>query len=233
MTEIPTPGDTAARFGTRKPAPPPRPPQPSPPGWTDDLVLPLSDRHFYLDTGIYHGLAGADDAVRDTLFTYVDGHEHNNTIRDEVLTQQAEPLYSLRLDMLKLAQGCERRACRLPDDLNAIETIRNELIADAQLRHPQASSSRSRRNHGGEAELIHLAELHEPTGALACNDAGASAVAKKHGVESFHFVHVVRAAVTGGLSAADGLTAAQDGLSVSGLAAAEKLRTCNKEWLTS
>lgn len=233
MTEIPTPGDIAARFGTRKPAPPPRPPQPSPPGWTDDLVLPLSDRHFYLDTGIYHGLAGADDAVRDTLFTYVDGHEHNNTIRDEVLTQRDEPLYSLRLTVLQLAKKCERRECSLPQDLTAIETIRNELIADSQLRHPGAPSSLSRRDHGGEAELIHLAELHEPTGALACNDAGASAVAKKHGVESFHFVHVVRAAVAGGLSAADGLTAAQEGLKVSGLAAAEKLRTCNQEWLTS
>lgn len=235
LAETPTPGDVAARFGTKRPAPPPRPPQPSPPGWTDDLVLPLTDRHFYLDTGMFHSLAGVDEEVREVLLPHIDHHEHNDAIREEVLTQQAEPLYSLRLVILKLAQEQERRSCGLPQNLKHIETIRNELIADAQLRHPQASSSPSpsRRRHGGEAELIYLAELHEPTGALACNDAGASAVAKKHGVESFHFVHVVRAAVAKGLSPADGLTAARDGIKVSQLAAAEKSRTCNQEWLTS
>ncbi|MEZ5086637.1 MAG: hypothetical protein R2722_10410 [Tessaracoccus sp.] len=233
MTEIPTPADLAPRFGRGKPVSPPRRrPQPAPTGWTDELALPISDRHFYLDTGIFHSLAGVDEEVRGTLLTYVDQHEHNDTIRTEVLTQRSEPLYTLRLDVLKLAQGCERRACRLPEGLNSVETIRNELIADAQLRHPDGGPSSNRRDHGGEAELIHLAERHEPKGALACNDAGASAVAKKHAVESFHFAHIVRAAVADGLSAADGLAAVTDGLKVSKLAAAEKSRTCNQNWLT-
>lgn len=232
VTGIPSPADVAARFSRRRTVPPLRTGQPSPPGWTDELALPLSDRHFYLDTGIFHSLAGVDESVRDTLLAYVDQHEHNDTILREVLTQQLEPLYSLRLDILKLTQERERRACRLSGDLNSIETIRNELIADAQLRHPNKTVSPSRRDHGGEAELIHLAERHEPKGALASNDAGASAVAKKHNVESFHFVHLVRAAVVNGLLAADGLTVAQKGLKVSKLAAAEKARTCNHNWLT-
>ena len=57
-------------------------------------------------------------------------------------------------------------------------------------------------------------------------------MAKKHAVESFHFAHIVRAAVADGLSAADGLAAVTDGLKVSKLAAAEKSRTCNQNWLT-
>lgn len=233
MTEIPTPADLAPRFGRSRPVSQPRRrPQPSPTGWTDELALPLSDRHFYLDTGIFHSLAGVDEEVRGTLLTYVDQHERNDTIRMEVLTQKVEPLYTLRLDVLKLAQECERRACRLPEGLNSIETIRNELIADAQLRHPGSPGSTHHRDHGGEAELIHLAERHEPKGALACNDAGASAVAKKHAVDSFHFVHIVRAAVADGLSAVEGLAAVTEGLKVSKLSAAEKSRTCNQNWLT-
>ncbi len=185
-----------------------------------------------MDTGIFHSLAGVDEEVRGTLLTYVDQHERNDTIRMEVLTQKVEPLYTLRLDVLKLAQECERRTCRLPEGLNSIETIRNELIADAQLRHPDSPGSTHHRDHGGEAELIHLAERHEPKGALACNDAGASAVAKKHAVDSFHFVHMVRAAVADGLSAVEGLAAVTEGLKVSKLAAVEKSRTCNQNWLT-
>lgn len=196
------------------------------------MTLPLLERHFYLDTGIFHSLAGVDEDVRGTLLPFLAHHERNDTIRREVLTQQQEPLYSVRLDILKLAQEHERRACNLPEGLNSVETIRNELIADSQLRHPNSAGSASHRDHGGEAELIHLAERHEPKGVLACNDAGASAVARKHGLASFHFLHLVRAAVAGGLSPDDGLAAATDGLKVSGLAATEKSRTCNSEWLS-
>lgn len=131
MAEIPTPGDILAKFGTPKPASLPRPPRPLPHGWTDDLALPLLDRHFYLDTGIFHSLAGVDEKVRGVLLPRIDQHEHNDSIRDEVLTQHAEPLYSLRLEILTLVKSHERRDCSLQDSLQSIETIRNELITDS------------------------------------------------------------------------------------------------------
>lgn len=232
MTSVPNPVQVAARFRRRVAVLPQRLPSPLTHGWRDDLSLPLKDRHFYLDTGIFHSLAGVDEGVRDKIVPFIDQHERNATILSEVLTQTSEPLYTLRLAIWKVAQDCAREECSLSRKHAVIETIRSELIADSQLRHPHApQSANSRDKHGGEAELIHVAELHSPKGALICNDAGASAVANKHGVSSVHFVHLVRAAVRAGLPVDDALNAAHGGLAVSQIAANETARTCCESWL--
>jgi hypothetical protein len=233
MISVPNPAEVAARFRPRAPVLPQRSPSAPPCGWRDDLTFPLKDRHFYLDTGIFHSLAGVDQDVRRRIVPFIDKHERNETVFREVMTQTAEPLYTLRLEIWKMAQDREREACSLKVDHAAIETIRSELIADSQLRHPHSQhGTASRDRHGGEAQLIHAAELHSPKGALMSNDAGASAVASKHGVFSAHFVHLVRAAVRGGLPVDDALSAARGGLEVSKLAAKEKARTCREAWLT-
>ncbi len=233
MTQVPNPAQVAGRFRPRSASIPQRKPTLAPHGWRDDLPLPFEDRHFYLDTGIYHGLAGIDQATREKVAPFIDQHEYNATILSEVLTQSAEPLNSLRLTIWKIAQDCASDACELSRTHSAIESIRDELIADAQIRHPNApQTGNARAKHGGEAELIHLAELHEPAAAIICNDGGASAIAKKHGVDSLHFLHLVRAAVGAGLAVEDALSAAQNGLAVSSLPTREKAKTCCESWLT-
>lgn len=120
-------------------------------------------------------------------------------------------------------------------DIGDIESIRNELIADAQQRHPHTKQIRSARaKHGGEAELIHLSEKHDPLAVLVCNDAGASAVGARHGLYSIHFVHVLRAAVRAGrITVIEAVDAAREGLSESGLESHERSRTEGAEWLGS
>jgi hypothetical protein len=233
MTSVPTPAEVAAKFSSRAPVLPQQGASLLPSGWRDDLSLPLNDRHFYLDTGIFHSLAGVDGDVRKRVLPFIDQHERNATILSEVLTQSAEPLYSLRISIWKMTQDCGRDACSLKSEHALIETIRSELIADSQLRHPHSQEdTRSRDKHGGEAELIHVAELHSPKAALMCNDAGASAVGAKHGVASVHFAHLVRAVVRTGFPVDDALSAAHAGLAVSRLAAKEKARTCCVSWLS-
>lgn len=231
MTSVPNPAQVAARFRPRPAVLPKRRP-PLPHGWRDDISLPPKDRHFYLDTGIFHSIAGVDEGVRERIVPLIDQHERNAAILSEVLTQTDEPLYTLRLDIWKMTDDCARGECSLRKNHADVETIRSELIADSQLRHPHApSSTNSRDKHGGEAELIHVAELHAPKGVIICNDAGASAVANNHGVPSVHFVHLVRAAVQAGLPVTEALAAAHAGLAVSKLAAKEKARTCCGSWL--
>lgn len=234
MTSVPSPAQLAGRFQRRQPALPRHPATaPLPTGWDDALDFPIDDRHFYLDTGIYHSLAGVNGATRTALAALISGHERNATIRTEVLTQKDEPLYSMRVEILGIASQHERRECSLPSRLAAIETIRSELMADSQIRHRTIQQTSTRRDqHGGEAELIHLAELHSPAGSLLCNDAGASAIGLKHGISSAHFVHMLRAAVrAAAITPDDALKAGEDGLSVSKLASREKARTCCEAWL--
>jgi len=209
---------------------------PAPTGWADHLPLPPgSGPHTFLDTGIYHSIADSFAVVGAKLVPMLDGHEPNATIASEVRSQREGSLPSVRDHLLPVLESRARGRCEIQVDAREVGAIRDELIADAQLRHVAlVTDQRSRDKHGGEAELIHMASRHTPAGTLATNDAGASAVAAKRGVASIHFGHVVRAAVRArALSLEEALRAVEEGLRTSGLATRERRRTGNQTWLTN
>ena len=191
--------------------------------------------HTFLDTGIYHSIADTFTVVGAKLVPLFEGHEPNATIASEVLTQRDGSLPRMRANLVPVLDRLARERCDVQVDAREIGAIRDELIADAQLRHATlVTSQRSRDKHGGEAELIHVAARHTPNGTVATNDAGASAIAAKRGVASVHFLHVLRAAVSvGTLSVEEALLAVEEGFRTSGLAARELQRTANQAWLTS
>lgn len=235
MSQAPNPATVAARFGRR--------PlsartlsevgSPQPAGWDDSVAMPIQE-HFYVDTGIFHSLACSMKVLGLALLPVLQSHERNDSISAEARTQASSTTLSAMIAMLLPAmEGIARLPCAIATDLGKIETIRSELISDAQQRHHHlAQNLDGRVRHGGEAELIHLAEGHEPTARLISNDAGASAVARVHGVATVHFLHVLRAAVAGSLVTVDeALSAARDGFSESGLATSERRRTECSDWL--
>lgn len=192
-------------------------------------------RHFFLDTGLYHSLACTLSLIGTSGLDVLRGHEANATIDAEVARQRTGTSLGATAQMLVPAmRNLARDACDLARDTAEVETIRNELLADSRLRHPDAEITPSTAaGHAGEAELIHLAGKHAPTSVIFCNDAGASAVARRRQVSSAHFLHVVRAVVkTGLVEVEDAVGVAEAGLSESGLQAAERARTLNEAWLT-
>jgi len=232
MSKLPTPKDLAPRF-RRRPIKLSQRQNPWAPGWNDGLSLPMEE-HFYLDTGIYHSIACSVKVINYALVKIVKGHEANSTISNEVRTQRSDTTLSLMKDeLLPRLNSVAKTPCDFIIDIDKIEDIRNELIADAQQRHPNSKQSRSARaKHGGEAELIHLAEQHDPPARLICNDAGASAVGARHGLSSMHFLHLLRAAVRAEfISVDEALIAAEKGLSESGLERRERSRTEHAQWL--
>lgn len=235
VTEVPSPATFAARFGRQKPSLPrvARPVLCLPTGW-DDLAERPEGEHFYLDTGIFHSLACAYKVTGPLLMPLLYGHEPNETILAEVRTQRSTTTLSKAVPRLLPALAKQsREPCALPVDMGQIESIRDELMADAQVRHPdKPTDPASRTEHGGEAELIHLAEEHTPPALIWCNDAGASAVARVHGVASIHFLHVLRSAVAQAIiSTEDAFSAARDGFSESGLSNVERGRTETRVWI--
>lgn len=231
MTGTPTPLDLA-KFAAR-PANIAKPtPVPSPTGWTDGdcLTWPLSNRHHFLDTGIYHSLAALTQDEYAQVLAAASPHEENATITEEVLTQNAEPLRSRRIEIGNAASVESRRACSLAVDTKRLTRIRNQLIAEAQLRRPADPIDKSK--HGGEAELILLALQHEPAAVLTTNDAGASAVAKKNAVPSCHFGHLARLLVAHGYTPEEALSLARRAFTTSKLNSAESQRTLNLAWFT-
>jgi len=235
VTGNPNPAIIAARFGRRAPAiPVPQRPQVQPAGWNDAISLPMQE-HFYLDTGIFHSLASSIKVVGLSLVTLLKGHEENEAISSEVRTQKrGTTLADMAPMLLPAMTKVARLPCDIAQDLDEIESIRNELLADAQQRHPEVEHDLSTRmSHGGEAELIHLAQNHDPRAVLVCNDTGASAVGAVRGLASIHFLHVLRAAVRAGTVTVDeSLEAAKEGLSESGLEGRERRRTECEEWLS-
>jgi hypothetical protein len=236
MTDGPSPATIAARFGRRPPAiPASQAPRPAPTGWDDTINLPMEE-HFYLDTGILHSLACSFKVIGLDLVTLLRDHEENSTILIEATTQdRRSTLASMSVMLLAALTQVARQPCPIRTEMDEVETIRNELVTDAQQRHPDTrQGSLARAKHGGEAELIHLARRHGPPAVLVSNDAGASAVAAKRGLASIHFLHILRGAVRIGTITVDqSLQAAKEGLSESGLEARERARTERAHWLRS
>jgi len=191
----------------------------------------------FLDTGIWYSIANSCQYAGTHLAAVVKGHETNQTIANEVAK---EPLgrsgaisgYQM---VVELVGRDSRDPCPPTADPTTVKQIQQQLIADSQRRTRVASTSPvARRAHAGEAEVIACASSHQPTALVATNDAGASAVAARHSVDSVHFGHVVKAAVaTGSLSVDDALLAYGAGLAVSGLPTQERSRTENAAWLSS
>ncbi len=235
MSHTPSPSTVAARFGRRLPAVSVSPSAgvPDPAGWDDAVVIPFQE-HFYVDTGIFHSLACSLKVLGLALLPLFRGHERNATIGAEVRTQaRTTTLAAVSAMLLPAMDRIASPPCDLGLDLAAIETIRSELIADTQLRKRYlAQDPDARVKHGGEAELIHLAGLHQPPARIVSNDAGASAVARKRGLSTIHFLHILRAAVSSGIATCDeALDAAREGLSESGLEASERARAERADWM--
>ena len=210
---------------------------PDPSGWRDDISLPPATLHLFLDTGIWYSIANSLQHAGTHLAAVVKGHETNQTIANEVAKEPvgrsgAVPGYQM---IVELVGRDSRDPCPPAASPNTVQLIQKQLIADSQRRtRVAATSPAARRAHAGEAELIACARTHQPAALVATNDAGASAVAFRHNVDSVHFGHVVRAAVTeGALSVDDALLAYSAGLAVSGLPTWERTRTETAAWLST
>lgn len=217
------------------------PPPPStnvpiaPTTWSDAITFPM-DRHFFVDTGIFHSIACSIKSLGFKLLAVIQDHELSEEILNEVLTQRANMTLSKMSGLLiPMLRGSAQPLCAISqEDLGEIETIRNELIADAQRRRRAISSNSANDKHSGEAVLIYYAAHHSPPAHLVSNDAGANAVGARHNVASIHFLHLLRFAVRNKVISVDeALAASQEGFSESGLSTIERTRTENRSWLGS
>lgn len=224
----PTPNNMPARpaFAPRRPNPVAGSPAPAPHGWRDDVTLPAGDEpHLFVDTGVWFSIESSMAMAGTAVVAMVAGHESCPTINREVVRAPG---------LTALIGQTERPACHAQVEPAHVRMVRDELVADSQLRSGSTVTQSARDKHGGEAELIVRSRAHTPVATIATNDIGASAVARSHGVTSVHFVHLVRAAVRAlRVPEADALSVARAGLTTSRLNRVEQDRVLDPGWWQS
>lgn len=224
----PTPNSMPSRpaFAPRRPNPATVALAPGPHGWRDDVVLPAGDQpHLFVDTGVWFSIGSSMAAAGTGVAAMVAGHEGCPTIAREVVRAPG---------LTGLIGQTARPACQRQVEPAQVRVVQDELVADSQLRSGSTVSQSTRDNHGGEAELIVRSRAHAPMATIATNDIGASAVARSHGVNSVHFVHLVRAAVRASrVASVDAVAVAKAGLTTSKLNKVERDRVLTPAWLQS